>query len=97
MRTTVYGASDDLVEIEGGISEEFNPSDDGPNYLAFSNGTVLGIEYTKLGVWKIVCFAGPQPVIDPAGGSDSDNYSDRAHLEDVDWVVFGNRFEETKE
>lgn len=42
----VYGASDDLVEIDGDINEEFD-SGDVPTYLLFNDGTQLKIEYDK--------------------------------------------------
>ncbi len=45
---TVYGASDDLVEIEGDIRDELYASDNNPAHLAFSDGTVLSVEYSEL-------------------------------------------------
>jgi len=53
MTTTVYGASDDLIEVAGDIYEEFNPAaghDDGESdLLTFSNGVVLGIRFSDDG------------------------------------------------
>lgn len=51
----VYGSSDDLVEVEGDVSEEFTygaDTDEGM-YLGFSDGTVLGVTYDRDGVWRI--------------------------------------------
>lgn len=48
----VSGHSDDLIEIEGDINEEFS-WDDEEMYLAFSDGTVLSIDYTDSGNWRI--------------------------------------------
>lgn len=51
---TVYGASDDLIEIEGDLSEEFNPdSDDQGTWLIFGEGTILAIRYDEFGIWRI--------------------------------------------
>lgn len=99
MTITVYGSSDDLIEIEGDIREEFYAIDIGQSdeggLLAFSDGTVLRIAYTDDGVWRIT------PVhtglctfnIVQAVSADDDNYSDRATLsgETISWVVLGSK------
>lgn len=88
---TVYGASDDLIEIEGDISEEFQYLDSG-DLLAFSDGTILDIEYRR-GIWRIVpVYRGRAALlINPAVEGDDDHYSDRVTLNGVtvDWVVHG--------
>lgn len=54
----VYGASDDLIEVDGAIREEFSAygldEDDG-GFLAFNDGTVLEIHYGASGRWRISC------------------------------------------
>lgn len=54
MKVEIYGASDDLIELEGDISEEFYGGDD-PKYLTFSDGTVIAAIYcpTNYEGWKI--------------------------------------------
>jgi hypothetical protein len=50
----VSGFGDDLIEVEGDVSAEFLPLDKGEKvggYLAFSDGSILSIEYD--GVWRI--------------------------------------------
>ena len=91
----IYGASDDLIELEGDVTEEFPFADkgEGGDLLAFSNGTVLRIDYTDPGVWRIT------PVIHGVGRfvltqcpeDDDNNYSDIAEIHDADitWVVHG--------
>lgn len=51
----VYGASDGLIEVEGDIREEFSYSGEarGVDVLAFSDGTLLSIEYDQNGIWRI--------------------------------------------
>lgn len=92
---TVYGYSDDLVEIDGDIRDEFTyPYDDKEGcVLAFSNGLILRIKYNDNGIWRIT------PVfpiknesfsISQAPENDDSNYSDIATInDDIDWVVMG--------
>lgn len=92
MSVTVYGASDDLIEVEGDVYEEFSWLDSDPTYLGFSNGLVLRIEYSDSGVWRISPVVGADLVhIVQCPEGDEDNYSDRATVEgDVAWVVCGS-------
>jgi hypothetical protein len=94
-QVVVYGASDDLIEVEGAISEEFyapQAGEDTGGYLAFSDGTLLSISYTGDGLWKISTFSageGTSFAIESATDID-DNYSDRVTLKgDFKWVVMG--------
>lgn len=51
--TKIYGASDDLIEIDGDVSEEFNAysSDEDAEWrLALSDGTLLSVRYD--GCWR---------------------------------------------
>ncbi len=97
MPTKVYGTSDDLIEIEGAIREEFNPHDDDePSFLAFSDGTVLSIEYTRSGIWAIHRVQAGSAAYSKTDnlGEDSDQYTDTVTLRgDIKWCVFGSRIE----
>ena len=90
----IYGASDDLIEIEGDIREEFNPSSDDRNALAFSDGTILSIVYDDNGMWRIAPIAVGSAVYEMVQGTDpDDDYSDHAWLTgDIEWVVYGTQF-----
>jgi len=99
----IYGASDDLIEIDGDIEGEFSYYDeDEPAYIGFSDGTVLKIFYDETGLWKIVqinkgkadfCY----DFI--ATNSDSDKYSDVVVLrkEKINWLMFGNKIVKRKD
>ena len=51
-KVVIYGLSDDLIEVEGDIEEEFNPAyGSSTSRLCFSDGTILSIVYG--GMWKI--------------------------------------------
>lgn len=90
MTTVVYGASDDLVEVEGPIREEFYaPSGDGL-VLAFSTGVVLRVAFSPDGFWRIAPLAGGDKVTIVQATDVEDDYSDRATLHDEPtWVVSG--------
>lgn len=87
----VYGASDDLVEIEGDIEEEFGAYDC-KGYLMFSNGVLLTIEYGDMGIWRIECLADPNNVVEIEKcppNDDDDPYSDIANIkDDIKFVLF---------
>lgn len=86
---TVYGASDDLLEVEGDITEEFGCYDIEAGILAFSDGTLLGVQYD--GCWRITTRAKGSAALThvPADGEYTDNYSDRVTLSgDIKWCVF---------
>lgn len=95
----IYGASDDLIEIDGDISEEFNPSgDDDNNYLGFSDGTVLKITYDNDGMWRIVPVIKGTAQLRIIQATDVDeDYTDHAHLTgDISWVVYGTAIAKSK-
>ena len=92
MTTTIYGASDDLIEIEGDISEEFAAYDlDEDAVIGASNGVLLRVRYDDDGVWRLAPIRGADRVtITVAPVDDDDNYSDRVVITDpVEWVVLG--------
>lgn len=86
---TIYGASDDLIEVEGDVPgcDEYN-SIDAPLYVELSTGDAFKVEYTDEGVWRVTLhekgalhtiksLKNTSVVTVPAEGSDSKNYSDR--------------------
>jgi hypothetical protein len=101
---TVRGASDDLIEVDGAIREEFLYRDlredqDHGDLLAFSDGTILRVVYTPAGVWRIssVTNGTGSLVVEHAPENDERNYSDRATLGgDIAWVVQGTGYAAAK-
>jgi hypothetical protein len=86
----IYGASDDLIEVEGNINEEFGV--DGGELFAFSDGTVLRVAYSQAGVWRVSPVARGSAVltITQAPEDDDRDYTDRATLDGtILWVVQG--------
>ena len=88
MSIKVYGVSDDLIEIEGDIREEF-PDDKA--LLIFSNGVVLSIEYGLSGIWRINQMSGPTYAVNiQRTDNEGDDYSDVANiLGNIEWVILG--------
>lgn len=78
----VSGYSDDVVLLSGVINDEFDASD-ASKHVAFSDGTVLCVEYSMQGVWRIrVIHQAASTVvdIDVNPETDDDRYSDIATL-----------------
>ena len=105
MATRVYGASDDLIELEGDIDGEVGHDaitvDDPGVLLAFSDGTLLSVKYGKgpLGIWAVVAahvgelFEG----IDICVDEDASPYSDVARFKDgLKWAYAATAWEKVQ-
>lgn len=97
MSVTITGTNADLIEIAGDISEGFTVWDthDPDRLLAFSDGTVLRIQYTSEEVWRITpehrTSTSGDLTITQAVPGDEANYTDRAVIDGpVTWVVLGS-------
>lgn len=98
-KVTIYGASDDLIEVEGDIHEEFSwpgwklgGGSEESALLAVSDGTILRVRYDVEGCWRIERIAvGAAIYQHTPATSPKDDYSDRVTLTgDVTWIVLGN-------
>jgi len=94
MKIKISGHSDDVVCVEGDVTDEFYPSEDQPFFVGVSDGTLLRISYD--GMWNIrVLITGSDDTkitYEPATDEDT-NYSDIVTLENDDewcWVVAGS-------
>ena len=83
--TTVYGCSDDLIELDGAIYEEYSAYDC-VSRLTFDNGAALTVTYDDQGIWRIETNGHPSASIlrceDREGFTDRDGpiYSDLATI-----------------
>lgn len=70
--TIIYGASDDLVEYEGQVREEFN-TDDAVLTVTFAGGgtATVNVKYGNGGTWEITSDS-PLVEIRPDAGEDAD-------------------------
>lgn len=85
---TINGASDDLIEIGGDISDEFSPSDTDEFLVVASDGTALRGSYD--GVWRFTTHTSGSAKMSKveAPKDDDDNYSDVVTLEgDIAWIA----------
>jgi hypothetical protein len=96
MSVTIYGASDDLIEIEGDIREEFNHysnEDDDARMLGFSDGTLLRIVYDRDGIWRITKVVSGSAGFSKVDGVVEDDTNDIVTLHgDIKWVVCGEHY-----
>lgn len=88
----IYGASDDLIEIEGSVREEFSPSYGDPILVAVSDGTLLRVSYD--GMWTIRrLIAGSADYEHVEASYEDENYSDRVALTgDIKWITCANEW-----
>jgi hypothetical protein len=88
MSTTVYGASDDLIEFDGDVRGEVNHMSDRACKVTMSDGTELLVKYGKPephgGVWWVrLKKAGPLfDRIEECFDENAEIYSDIAHFRD---------------
>jgi hypothetical protein len=89
MKVKIYGCSDDLIEMEGDLQDEFG-SYRKPGYLTFSDGTIVKASYGKTvngheeGIWQVGLIGIGQlvsHVLTPCFDGDADPYSDVLELE----------------
>lgn len=87
----IYGANDDLIEIEGGITAEFDDLPTFSTLLAFSEGTVLRLEFMS-GIWRIDRLnEGTATFQKTEGTNNDDDPSDVVTLKgEIEWVVKGD-------
>lgn len=92
--TIVTGASDDLIEINGELQEEFNAYDCTSGTMAFSDGTMLNVSYDLNGIWRFKpIYKGElfEKIID---GSVSDDTNDEVYFKDgLKWCVFSDEMQ----
>lgn len=92
MTTTLTGHSNDLIELDGDIREEFSYSDQPEgDLLGFSDGTLLRIRFDDDGIWRINPVRMGPGLTSITQGSDDDG-TDTAVLTDVTWVLHGTSY-----
>jgi hypothetical protein len=88
---TIYGASDDLIEVEGDLTEEFGHYQEASALLACSDGTLLRIASDREGVWRLTRIAAGTATFTLTPGTDDRQHSDRVTLDgDVRWIVYAD-------
>jgi hypothetical protein len=77
--TIMYGASDDLIEIDGAVRDEFNVHDTSVVVATLDDNTEIHIRFTYGldGIWRVERLAGREVAVDirPAVAIDGDPYT----------------------
>ena len=106
MKTIIYGASDDLIEIAGEYSEEFGAYNNEDMRVGLSDGTLLSVEYD--GEWKFRCEEKGRNFVEiiPSVGDDKNHaepyerytsYSDLVVFEGIiEWVTLSKKGDSKK-
>lgn len=94
---TLRGASDDLIELDGAIVQEWpylRPRGDDGNLIAFSDGTVLSVWFGSAGIWRIDPLVHGSAALGIVSAvEDSEDRTDIATLTgDIRWAVHGVAF-----
>jgi len=85
----ITGASDDLIEIEGSITEEFNSYDCKDGRLALSDGTLLKVQYD--GIWRFSILSKGTEFVELVSGDYEADTNDEVHFKDgIKWVMFAD-------
>lgn len=95
-RITITGYSDDNIEVDGDISEEwgFYPSDEKDTRLiAVSEGTLLRVNYDADGLWRVNRVYPGTAAYSKVEGSVADDTFDVVTLDgDIQWVALGTDY-----
>lgn len=99
--TTIYGASDDLIEFEGGYTGEVGYYSEEPALIVVSDGTVLSIKYGKSdrAIWSIdVLRRGTAfRTLDVCENEDAPIYSDVVTLQGkIQWIYVAKDYEKAE-
>lgn len=87
--TMVTGVSDDLIEIEGEIVEEFDCFDCKNGRLACSDGTLLRVDYDNDGLWRFGVIYKGQLFDRKDEGSVDEDENDRVYFKPgLKWIMF---------
>ena len=96
MKIKITGGSDDLVEVTGGIQEEWTaPKEvegDGA-FISVSDGTLLRIRYDKDGIWRIDHLVTGKANYFKVEGSVEEDTFDVVTLDgDIRWVALASGY-----
>lgn len=92
--TIVTGASDDLIEISGELSEEFNAYDCSDGTMTFSDGTMLTVEYDSNGIWRFTSLFKGNLFEKIESGSVEKDTNDEVYFKDgLRWCAFSDEMQ----
>lgn len=91
MATTVTGCSDDLIELDGDLYEEFGGLYSDPRgIIGFSDGTLVKFEYDDDGIWRFKLIVKGELFDHIEQGDVEKDTFDVVHFKDgLKWAVMG--------
>jgi len=92
-RVTVTCASDDLIEIDGDIVDEYaaDTRDEAAGHVALSDGTVLRVTYDADGIWRVSrVVAGSADYQHEPGDIEADTFDVATLTGCIRWVMHGD-------
>lgn len=94
MAVTITGSSDDLIEIDGDVQEEWGcyTTASELQHIAFSDGTVVSIIYED-GIWRVNLVFQGRCQFSKVNGVEADDTFDIATLtgETIKWALLGSK------
>lgn len=88
-KTKLTGASDDLIELDGELKEEFSHYDCSKGYIAFSDGTLLSVNYNNEGIWRFsIVTKGDLYMGKEEGNVDEDTNDVIYFKEGLKWAIY---------
>lgn len=91
MTTTLTGSSDDIIEFDGELFDELYPNySERKGVIGLSDGTLLGFEYDKDGIWRFKPIVKGALFVRVDQGSVDDDTFDVVHFKGgLKWAVLG--------
>jgi len=77
----VFGRSDDLIYTDGNERYEIYANYGKPTYLLYGDGTLVEVEYSKAGIWKISLIINGAKLEDYKKHSADNNYVEHDYSE----------------
>lgn len=92
--TTVTGASNNLIEINGDLIEEFDAYDCNDGRMALSDGTLLKVEYDEDSLWRFKVLYKGSLYDHKDEGSADEGINDVVHFKPgIKWAVFSEKMQ----
>ncbi len=92
--TIVTGASDDLIEIDGDLIDEFDAYDCTDGRMVISDGTLLKVEYDEDGIWRFKVLYKGTLFDHKDEGSVNEDTNDIVHfMPGIKWAVFAKKMQ----
>ena len=91
-KTKLTGCIDDLIEIEGEIVDEFSDYYCSNGRIAFSDGTLISVNYDDEGIWRFNPIVKGSLYLGKEDGCVNEDTNDVIYFkEGIKWVIYTNK------